>query len=68
MALTTLSCLKGIEGGTRDRVKFLSVCRKSGFSLLVRSFLQAPLFFFSGAQLHSLRARVNFALQMGRNV
>jgi hypothetical protein len=31
-------------------------------------FLQAPLSFFSGAQLHSLRARVYFGLQMGRNV
>jgi hypothetical protein len=29
-------------------------------------YLQAPVFL--GAQLHSLRALVNFALQMGRNV
>jgi hypothetical protein len=28
--------------------------------------LQAPIFL--GAQFHSLRARVNFGLQMGRNV
>jgi hypothetical protein len=35
---------------------------------LLQNFMQAPLFFFSGVQLHSLRARVNFGLQMGRNV